>query len=802
MMPLPIKSVKLNQIEFLRIKTAVSANETEEVNIINPDGSKQRAFYKKCNNEKYLPMLAKYVVASSVLVRAAIGEEASEEQLVFDNNNRVVGTISLPLPEFIPLHTLFNFSTHVNPDYQSYAVPDKKLLLKKNVAPILFALYYHLNNDSHPANVSIFGLIDYDEFHFTMTSILKYGKQHIIKLTKNDILRFPNIAFGTRTHWLTYPIPASPNILKTYQTNAFRELEKEADFIDQKFSAILKELLAFDKIMLKDSMQLYLGNQKLNLNEIAKEKRDLLLKYDKELIEKRMLEEKNNELKYIQDTEYQKLFIQYQKKYSLFFDENGEELTCVEHFLRYFEEVYQSLLQIMIEMDEFRQFLIKANNQCKIIQDIKQWFKSQNKNNPDVPYNLLYIHQLYHYIWRETFKKNMDEQFAAIEKSIQLFCRSENSVETFEYRLSKIRIASPYKKEVKPELSDSVILIEKNKASECKNTIADIYYREIKNEEKKFFYDLAKLKNDYYKKQELSLKDNHEFISNIENLIDKAMKTRKTKKEWIHQNKDSLKKAKNIDGPIDDLIFDMDDFYHELNKLSLQLVSELKKFRLNEKTIFKTESPAPLSTLSDKKDLPLYSSKLYSSRTETELKGDRGFKRLSLPPPTQAMPSPDTPTPHTSIQDPNDEDFQLVASYPKIVPDTIAKHLKSWIEKNRFHVQTIIKDAYLKYKRSRYFNYFQTHGDETIKNSLEEVLSVGRWTSTSLNCLLIKELTLAMLAGVKEKDESQQFIYDSVKDKDDYWWSNISEEIARKCDFIKEKPIEPQSYLGYFGFSK
>lgn len=799
-MPLPIKSIALKQIEFLNIKAEVSANGTEEVNIINPDDSKQPAYYKACNNQKYLPMLAKYVVASSVLVRAALGKEASEEQLVLDSNNRVVGTISLPVPNFIPFSTLFSFSSHVNPEHQYYAVPDKKLLLKKNAAPIMFSNYYHKNMDPHPKNVSLNGLIDYDEFHFTITSILKYGKQQVIKLSKHDIEHFPNIPYGNRRHWFTYVIPASPNILKTYQSNAFSELEKEPDFIEQKYAAILKELLAFDKNALKKSMQCYLGEEKLNLHEIPKEKLKLLLQYDKELIEKRMQEENSKELKNISEQEYQKLFLEYQKKYSLFYDENGRELSCVEHFLRYFEEEYQELLQIMIDVDGFREFLIRANNQPHIIQDIKQWFKSQKKSNPDAPCHLPYINQLYHYIWRETFKKNIDAKYAAIEKLIQQFCRSENSVETFEYRLSKIRIPSPHKRDAKLGIADSLILVEKPKTLESKNTIADIYYREIKNEEKKFFQELIQIKEQYYQKPELSLKDNHEFIAEIEKLIDRAMKTRKAKKEWIHQNKESLKKAKNIDGPIDDLIFDMDDFYNELNTLSLQLNVSLKQFRLNEKTIFKTESPAPVSTVGEMKDLPLYSPKLYSSRTET----DRGFKRLSLPPPTHTVPSPDTPTPHHPIPDPTDDDFQLVASYPKLIPDTISKRLSAWIDKNRFHVQTIIKDTYLKYKKSRYFTYFQTHGDETLTSSLEDVLSSGGWTSTSLNCLLIKELTLAMLGSIKDKDESEQFIYDNVKDKDNYWWSNIAEEIARKCNLVKEKPIEPQSnqYWGYFPFGK
>ncbi|HEX2549178.1 MAG TPA: hypothetical protein VHM20_05060, partial [Gammaproteobacteria bacterium] len=769
MMPLPIKALTFDQIEFLNIKAEVSGNGAEKIYVLNPDGTKQRGYFKRCTPTKYPPLLAKYVIAASIFIRAAIGDRASEERLVFDKKNNIIGTVSFTLPDFIPLRTYLS-SPYLNPKHEYYGVPDKKLLIETNVAELLFSAYRHLNNDLHPANISLNGLIDWDETYFTLTSIIKYGRQQIIKLSKEEILRFPNITFGSRKHWTTYFIPKNGNILKIYNTNAFGELEKDPEFIQQKFHAILKELLAYDPSMIKERLKCYLGDISLKLHDLSKDKLELFLNYDKQLIEKRMHEDR---VQYSSTEEYLKIYMQYQKKYSIFFDDNNKELSFVNHIERYFEEEHQELLQIMINMEEFREYLIEANRHPKVIQNIKQWFKLQNKNHADIPYNLCYINQLYHYIWRESFKKTIEGECKAIEKHIQSFCRSENSVETFEYRLSKIRIPSPHKRDARLGIADSIVLVEKPKKNESKHTIADIYYREIKNEEKKFFRELHQLKDQYYTKSELLLKDNHEFIVKVEKLIENAMITRKAKKDWLLKNKESLKNANNIGGPIDDLILDMQDFYRELNKLSLSLLANLKQFKINELTTFKTDSPSPISIVKETKDLPLYSPKLYSSRTEMELKG---FKRLALPPPTPAMPSPDTPTPHSSIPDPTDEDFQLVFSYPKIIPDTISKRLKPWIEKNRFEVQAIIKETYLT-KYNSYFNYFKTHGPETIHQSLEKILSTGKWTSTSLNCLLIKELTLAMLTSNNEKDESEQFLFDSVKDKDNYWWSNIAEEI-------------------------
>ncbi|WP_040916096.1 hypothetical protein, partial [Legionella tunisiensis] len=48
-------------------------------------------------------MLAKYSVAISVALRLALGDRAAEDRLVFDDEGKIVGSISINLSNFKPL---------------------------------------------------------------------------------------------------------------------------------------------------------------------------------------------------------------------------------------------------------------------------------------------------------------------------------------------------------------------------------------------------------------------------------------------------------------------------------------------------------------------------------------------------------------------------------------------------------------------------------------------------------------------------------------------------------------------------
>src|SRR6185437_10525505 len=133
-------ALSLNIKDLKDIEGQTVAENTHNVNIvtfIDKDGIKKRAYKKPCSPDYYPPLLAKYVVAFSTIVRAALGEKASEDRLVYNDAGEIVATLSIEVPKFVPLLTYLN--KYDDPKKEKIGCPTKQMLIEENVAELLIS---------------------------------------------------------------------------------------------------------------------------------------------------------------------------------------------------------------------------------------------------------------------------------------------------------------------------------------------------------------------------------------------------------------------------------------------------------------------------------------------------------------------------------------------------------------------------------------------------------------------------------------------------------------------------------------
>ncbi|ASQ44628.1 hypothetical protein [Legionella clemsonensis] len=284
-MPLPAKALRYGQLKRKTAGSAVptSGHEVYKVEFTDTDGQIKTGFYKELipdgiGDGSYPALLAKYSVAASILVRLALGERAAEERLVFDEHGRIKGTVSITLPNYIPL-AVSGQSLPADLQERELVCPSTETLLKYNVAELLVSAWRIKCDDRHPGNFSLFGLIDWDMALYPYTYIMK-GKRWVdgilkelpekgMKLLSKDLDNFPVIE--GRTHTPTNSKPGNINLAKRFQS--FLEFQKLAanqalktetgdiSWQEQFFSALLKELLTFDPDMLRARLQEYFGQE-------------------------------------------------------------------------------------------------------------------------------------------------------------------------------------------------------------------------------------------------------------------------------------------------------------------------------------------------------------------------------------------------------------------------------------------------------------------------------------------------------------------------------------------------------------
>lgn len=755
-------------------------------------GITKRGFFKHCDNDKYPPLLAKYVVAFSVFVRAALGAKASEERLVYNNLGDIVGTVSIEVPNFIPLLPYWLGKDYKDEEEKKLGNPDKQKLIDTNVAELLISAYKHQNDDLHPDNISLNGLIDWDELYRKLTWILKGkrpGSGWVIEspdkvnyITEQDLRTFPIIA--SRIHWPAHPRPKNGNPLKLFLTNAFIDIVNDPDlypqFRHQYFTAILKELLAYDDKMLKERMRDYLGDEGLDLGLLPHKKRERLLKYG--------------------------------ESRKLFYDKKGNERNFVDQCSIFFESEHQYFKNIVLKMPEFREFLLTLNKNPTEVFDLKNWFEKNNANNP-IPYNLAYINQQYHAIWRDSFNTLFDKHLQDLQNVIILSKDPDpdgmEKADPQEYKLEKVDLLVNQLITAEQEEKHKKTFIKRNEKTKRheRKVLTDVVIFQLRKKAKDLYRNLSFCKNNYFAKLDLVIKDNHDFTNEMTAFFKKTAEDKVVFKKWLLEIREKLKHTKDIDFLMDNLIFEMNHLFSGIDQITAGFLETLTSFRMDpiveplikEKFLDRKPQEAPIKPRFDHDKL-LFEFKDEKEHSQSEKLsqsvGDSLMNPLPLVPLTEDLDSDDK---HDHVSDSKES---KILPDEKVIITTISRLLAAWIPTvddsaiKKLVLSTRLREYDPKNKGYVfgwvYSKTLSKRGDEVDNMPLNEIFKSGKWNSTSLNTYIVKNLCLKMAYECTDDDPKVQPILEKIQmmEKDQNWWGSVANTIAKKSGLkdISESP--------------
>lgn len=269
-MTIPVRGIYFSQLRMCEgAPLPPSGHVVKRVQFQDKCGIKQRGFYKACD-PTYPDNLARYVTMFSVEIRMAIADRASEEIPVFDENDALIGTFSVEIPNFKPMLSEGEIGPE-DPEQFRMVCPDAATLVEYNIAEVLWARLRRHEDDLHEKNLGLAGAIDLDMLEWDLISAALKGArfagalspEHAFDLPASDLdTDFPCIKKTKPYYWPTHPRPKT-SFNKCFQNRkAFRQLNNPdfagyAQFQQQKYAAMLKELLMFDEQVLKERMSLY-----------------------------------------------------------------------------------------------------------------------------------------------------------------------------------------------------------------------------------------------------------------------------------------------------------------------------------------------------------------------------------------------------------------------------------------------------------------------------------------------------------------------------------------------------------------
>jgi hypothetical protein len=222
-MELPRKALRESQLKKLTAGSAVKDGSHAIVHVtFIENGVEKLAFFKLLAPKKHYPeMLAKMSVAASLFKRLFQGKNSAEERLVFDNNDKLVGTLSIAIDGFKP----FNYASEPIPldtTSREQVIPSTKTLINKNIMEILLGRWYLDDDDAHPHNLGFAGDdsadIDFDMFWYWFTIWAKEPRPVIgvpkkrVNLTVPDWESLPIVRHSMPYHWVTYEAPGQETL--------------------------------------------------------------------------------------------------------------------------------------------------------------------------------------------------------------------------------------------------------------------------------------------------------------------------------------------------------------------------------------------------------------------------------------------------------------------------------------------------------------------------------------------------------------------------------------------------------------
>lgn len=409
----PKKALRESDLVTLTAGAAVkdSSHQTYRVQFIE-NGQTKKGFYKKlAPHDGYPELLLLMSVAMAFFNRMSLGKRSAEERIVVDDDGKIVGSLSIAIDEFRPL----NFADEPVPKDErekELVIPSTKTLIEKNFMELMISRWFGNDDDGHPHNYSMWGVIDHDMFWYWFVIYMKGVRPGIgvpntrINLTPRDWEDFPCIVDAKPYHHPAYnhpgenSIPAAAvvptQVLKTTLPKAypdplqFRNLAKSPEAHEQKFAAALKILLTYQPVMFRARLTELFGDRPLNYTSL--------------------------------DSTSPVLRAQYEKEFPSYCNSETNKAPFIEFIMKmyqeHYDEAYRTIVFYMGNTNRYGVRLQGTHEELRLkpsfYQNIRKWVDEQNKTlyiNDAEPlkYNLDELEKRYHQVWRDSFAPTVKE---------------------------------------------------------------------------------------------------------------------------------------------------------------------------------------------------------------------------------------------------------------------------------------------------------------------------------------------------------------------------------------------------------
>ncbi|STX49967.1 Uncharacterised protein [Legionella busanensis] len=556
-MPLPSKALRYGQLVFKSAGEAVptSGHEVFKVEFIDTAGEIKKGFYKPLA-PSYPRILAQYSVASSVFMSTFV-DRVAEERLVLNDQDEVIGTASIAIPDFKPL-LQWTDPTPTDPQEKELVCPSVESLLLENFAEFIAILLTIGEDDEHPKNISTRGLIDRDMSFYDITYIMKGGRlsdsflkdppEILMRIRGSQLDNLPNSLPGTHSPART--IPANGNVTKIYKN--FAEFQKLAtnpslltekgtiSFQDQLFHAFLKQLILFDPELIRARLEHYFGDIKFDYSCLDEKQRSELKR-----IHPTYFQPKFEGQETFIDHMMKVLYDRYQQLYKavVFYPgcPKNESGVSVVSFSDYLRNKPSAFGQIMSQVDNKNEKMKQAWDAHQDVSDKKNdedfiYIKKPSDMdaflfNPNAWFKSVKIEQRYHQVWRDSLIFLIKDSLSQAKQLTKELIDKLSIKPIVSSQTDKINITLD-----DPTLIKAAQLLEENDldidplTTNCdkENSIL-LGLQELIN----FRKSLKKAALDYYKleRHELTIEKNQEFyqlisaaIGNYENKIHQYLK--------------------------------------------------------------------------------------------------------------------------------------------------------------------------------------------------------------------------------------------------------------------------------------
>lgn len=335
-MPIPKKAITLDALQ-LNHDNLVGGGSHQVYRIaFMDDGIEKTGFFKRLEPTGYYPeLLAKFSVAVSVFKRAFQGKNSSEERLVFNPSEQLIGTLSVAIDGLKP----FYYASQEPPrDIQEreQVIPSVRTLVEKNAIEILFGQWVFDNDDAHAGNIGSVGdnIVDFD-FDMFFAWLMMYIKPRLLvgvpkerlHLSAHDWQHFPIIKDAKHFHHPTYDCPGQETTpvlpgqalmyAKRWANPAeFRLLAGHPVAQEQKLAVALRALLTYQPEVMRARLAEQFGDMPLNYT---------------------CLEAINIELR-----------ATYERQYPLLFNGTTNTKSCVDFMMVLYQIHYDSIYRLVV----------------------------------------------------------------------------------------------------------------------------------------------------------------------------------------------------------------------------------------------------------------------------------------------------------------------------------------------------------------------------------------------------------------------------------------------------------------------